>query len=83
MLYAPIRGSLEAALRTRAAENGRSVEAEVRDILTKAVGLPAADENPPSKSFGDHLLALRDILGDDELLLERDRTPVREIDFGA
>lgn len=60
------------ALRVRAASNGRSTEAEIRDILEKAV-------KPEQRvRIGDALAALgrRAHLTDKDLsIFERDRTP--------
>jgi plasmid stability protein len=36
---------LKRRLRVRAAENGRSMEEEVREILRQAVGMPSAQRN--------------------------------------
>ncbi|MFF7708091.1 Arc family DNA-binding protein [Pseudomonas sp. NPDC007930] len=68
------------ALRMRAAEHGRSTEAEIRDILANAVKPPARPR------MGDALMAIgrsarltdRDI---DALEANRDRTPAEPMGF--
>ncbi len=68
------------ALRVRAAQHGRSAEAEIRDILERAV-------KPPKRlRLGDALAALgRDagLTNDDIAALEqtRDRTPAQPMTF--
>lgn len=66
------------AIRVRAAQHGRSIEAEMRDILESAV-------RPQGRmKLGSLLTAIgRDIrLTDDELaLFDQDRTPARATSF--
>ncbi len=64
------------ALRLRAAEHGRSTEAEVRAILDAAV-----QRKPPEK-LGTALVELFRPLGGVDLDIERDRTPPEPPDFG-
>ena len=64
------------ALRIRAARNGRSMEAEVRAILTDAV-------NPRnSPGLGSMLAAIGHAFGAVELDITRDKTPAEPADFG-
>jgi plasmid stability protein len=64
------------ALRIRAAQHGRSMEAEVRAILDEAV-------NPREKiGLGSLLAAIGRDFGGVELSTERDRTPADPADFG-
>ena len=58
-------------LRVRAAENGRSMEAEARDILGRSVG-----EAPPPKDLGRAIHARFAALGGVELELP-ERGPMR------
>ena len=63
------------ALRVRAAEHGRSTEAEVRAILDEAV-------RPAHRvKLGSALLGLFRPLGGVELDVERDRTPAEPARF--
>lgn len=63
------------ALRVRAAEHGRSTEAEARAILDAAV-------RPPERvKIGTALVELFRPLGGVELEIERDRTPAEPIRF--
>jgi plasmid stability protein len=54
------------ALRVRAANHGRSAEAEHREILRQSL-LP-----PPAQSFKDVLLAMPDVGDDDDFVRARD-----------
>lgn len=64
------------ALRVRAAQHGRSMEAEVRAILDDAV-------LPREKSgLGSMLAAIGRDFGGVELDVARDRTPPHPADFG-
>lgn len=63
------------ALKVLAAEHGRSTEAEIRDILERAV-------NPPDRiRLGSELAAIGREFGGIELDIERDKTPVEPLDF--
>jgi plasmid stability protein len=63
------------ALRMRAAEHGRSTEAEVRAILDAAV-------RPNDRlKMGSALVALFRSAGGVDLDIERDRTPVKPASF--
>lgn len=63
------------ALRVRAAEHGRSTEAELRAILDAAV-------RPPERlKIGTALVELFRPLGGVDLEIERDRTPAEPIRF--
>ena len=63
------------ALQRRAAEHGRSMEAEARAILDAAV------RPPESRGLGSEMAkAFRGAAGDD-LVVGRDRTPVTPIDL--
>jgi plasmid stability protein len=57
------------ALKVRAAQNGRSTEAEVRAILETAVA--------PATNLADALLDIRKSLGSVELNIVRDKRPVK------
>ncbi|MCI9889337.1 Arc family DNA-binding protein [Micrococcales bacterium 31B] len=62
------------AIAARAQENGRSMEAEVREILTRAAGRP---------HIGLALLqAARAVGGCDELQVAPRTDPARSVDFG-
>jgi antitoxin FitA len=61
------------ALKVRAAKHGRSTEAEIRAILEAAVR--------PKVGMGTALHRLYDQLGQPELRISRDRTPVRKAAF--
>jgi len=63
------------ALRLRAAQNGRSTEAEVRDILQEAV-LPKNQLN-----LVDELAKIREMLGGVELDITRDPSPAEPASF--
>jgi plasmid stability protein len=63
------------ALRVRAAEHGRSTEAEVRAILEEAV-------RPANRlRMGSALVELFRPLGGVDLQIERDRSPPRPVKF--
>jgi plasmid stability protein len=63
------------ALRIRAAEHGRSTEAEVRAILNEAV-------RPAERvKFGSALVELFRPAGGVDLDIERDRTPIEPVRF--
>lgn len=65
------------ALKARAARHGRSTEAEIREILEKAV-------RPPERAkLGSRLAEIgrRAGLQDDDLIFERDKTPAKPIRF--
>ena len=64
------------ALRIRAAEHGRSTEAEVRAILDEAV--KPKDE----VGLGTFLYNIGRELGGVELDITRDQSPARAVDFG-
>jgi plasmid stability protein len=61
------------ALRVRAAEHGRSTEAEVRAILDEAV--------KPKIGLGTRLWQIGREFGGDDLDFSRDQTPARAVDF--
>ncbi|WGS44072.1 Arc family DNA-binding protein [Burkholderia sp. JSH-S8] len=63
------------ALRVRAAQHGRSTEAEVRDILEKAV-------RPEGRvKLGTMLAEIGREAGGGDLDVQRDKTPTEPIDF--
>lgn len=63
------------ALKLRAAEHGRSTEAEIRSILERAA-------NPPERiKPGSELAAIGREFGGVDLAIERDKTPVQAVDF--
>lgn len=64
-------------LRVRAAENGRSMEAEIRTILTEAVA-PAVPAGNPFLALYERFQAL----GGVDLDLPPRNTPARAVDFG-
>ena len=65
---------MKARLAARAKEHGRSMEAEVRDILTRAASRP---------NIGMALLqAARDIEGRDDLVIPERADSARSVDFG-
>lgn len=66
-------------LRIRAAENGRSMEAEAREILRAAV---AERLKPPVRGFGTRAAAIFAAAGSAELELPSRRSPMRWVDFG-
>ena len=63
------------ALKLRAAQHGRSTEAEIRHILENAVR--------PKVGIGSALAAIGRSLGGVELDLQRDASPVAPASFGA
>jgi len=63
------------ALRLRAAEHGRSVEAEIRAILDETV-------SPPQPGLGTFLAAIGRDFGGVELDIIRDKTPAEGENFG-
>jgi antitoxin FitA len=64
------------ALQARAAEHGRSTEAEVRAILDEAV-------RPPARvKLGSALAALAQPFGGLDLEISRDKTPAKPIPLG-
>lgn len=63
------------ALKVRAAQHGRSTEAEIRDIIESAV-------RPPGRvKLGSELAAIGRELGAVELVIERDQTPAGTVEF--
>lgn len=63
------------ALRVRAANHGRSTEAEIRDILDQAT-------RPPQRvKLGSLLAQIGREAGGVELDIERDQTPTKPISF--
>ena len=62
------------ALRIRAAQHGRSLEAEVRAILTESVS--------PQPGLGSMLAAIGQDFGGVTLDITRDKTPPDAADFG-
>lgn len=65
-------------LRERAARHGRSMEAEVRAIIDRALSEAAPKEN---KKFGTMMRELFEPLGGVEFPDVRDRTPHKPISF--
>lgn len=66
-------------LRIRAAENGRSMEAEAREILRKAL----RDRlEQPTRGFGTRAAAIFAEAGGVDLELPSRRSPLRWVDFG-
>ena len=61
------------ALRVRAAEHGRSTEAEIRAILDAAV--------TPKVGLGTRLWEIGREFGGDDLDFTRDKTPAPAVDF--
>jgi antitoxin FitA len=61
------------ALKFRAAQHGRSTEAEIRYILENAVR--------PKIGLGSMLAAFASEIGGADLDIQRDRTPVRPVSF--
>ena len=61
------------ALKHRAAQHGRSTEAEIRYILENAVR--------PKMGIGSMLAAFASDVGGVDLNIERDKTPVRPANF--
>ena len=63
------------ALKLRAAKNGRSTEAEIRDILEKVV-------RPPDRlKIGTELAKFGKLFTDSELEFRRDKTPLEGAEF--
>ena len=63
------------ALKVRAAQNGRSTEAEIRDILRSAA-------QPPERiKLGSELAAIARKFGSVDLEIERDKTPAEPVSF--
>jgi antitoxin FitA len=65
------------ALKVRAAQHGRSTEAEIREIIESAV-------RPPERiKIGSELAAIgrRFGLQDEDFVFERDKTPAKPIRF--
>ncbi|HEV2572776.1 FitA-like ribbon-helix-helix domain-containing protein [Methylocella sp. CPCC 101449] len=63
------------ALKERAARNGRSTEAEIREIIEKAV-------RPPKRvKLGSELAAIGREFGGVELDIERDKRPAGTVTF--
>jgi plasmid stability protein len=63
------------ALKVRAAQNGRSTEAEIRDIIENAV-------RPKERvKLGSELAAIGREFGGVELDIERDKTPAGTVSF--
>ena len=69
-----IEPTIKERLRVRAAQNGRSMEAELRAIVTEAVEAPA---RPPEVNLYDRIRARFEPLGGVELELPP-RGPMRE-----
>ena len=67
---------VKARLRVRAAENGRSMEAEVRAILAETLAA-----RPPSRGLGTWIHELFAEVGGVELELRRRDEPARYVDF--
>lgn len=63
------------ALKLRAAQHGRSTEAEIRLILEESVA------PTPSLKLGSELAAFGRLYGGIELNIERDRRPIEAADF--
>ncbi|MYK60271.1 MAG: plasmid stabilization protein [Rhodospirillaceae bacterium] len=77
MTISNLDDGLKRRLRVRAAENGRSIEEEARDILRRAVG-----ETPPPRNLGRAIHARFAALGGVDLELP-ERGPMRPLpDFG-
>jgi len=73
--------NVKKGLRRRAAEHGHSLEAEVREILSHSVNLPA--QTPPPKTGLDLFRGIREVVekyGGVELEIPP-RTPMRELPF--
>jgi antitoxin FitA len=72
------------ALRIRAARHGRSMEAEVREILNAAVAAEPRGEEPP-RTMGDMLSGIREIFAEigyaDDLVIPPRNSPARVVDF--
>ncbi|WP_066341325.1 FitA-like ribbon-helix-helix domain-containing protein [Azohydromonas lata] len=63
-LVRDVEEAVAAELKRRAAEHGRSTEAEHREILREAL---LAGRKPPKRSFTEVLAAMPDFPGDDDL----------------
>jgi plasmid stability protein len=63
------------ALKMRAAQHGRSTEAEIREILKSAV------HSPERIKLGSELAALAREFGGVDLDIERDKTPAETVGF--
>jgi plasmid stability protein len=72
-----IDDEIKAKLRVRAARNGRSMEAEVRDIIAAAVGGPT----PPEKGLGTWLHEQLANVGYVDLELPPRDEPARWVEF--
>ncbi len=70
---------LKRRLRIRAAENGRSMEAETREILRQAL---RERLEPPRRGFGTRAAAIFAAAGSAELEIPPRTDMPREIDFG-
>jgi plasmid stability protein len=68
LIVRDIEKSLVDLLKRRAAEHGRSAEAEHREILRSAL------QPPPSGTLLDHLLAMPDAGSDAEFAIPRSRS---------
>jgi antitoxin FitA len=64
------------ALRLRAAQHGRSTEAEIRDILGKSV------QSPERLRIGSELRRYAEQIGGVELEIRRDGDPIEPASFG-
>jgi antitoxin FitA len=64
------------ALRLRAAQHGRSTEAEIRDILGKSV------QSPERLQIGSELRRYAEQIGGVELEIRRDGDPIEPASFG-
>lgn len=63
------------ALKVRAAQHGRSTEAEIREILKSAV-------HPPKRiKLGSELAAIAREFGGVDLDIKRDKTPAETVSF--
>lgn len=63
------------ALKVRAAQHGRSTEAEIRDILESAV------RQPERTKLGSELAAIGREFGGVDIDIERDKTPAETVSF--
>lgn len=70
-----IPDSIHRALKIRAAEHGRSTEAEIREILKEAV------QSPDRVKVGTALAEFGVRFGGVDLGLERDQSPARPVSF--
>jgi plasmid stability protein len=68
-----LRDATHRALKLRAAQHGRSTEAEIREILENAVR--------PKVGIGSALAAIGRSVGGVEIAARRDRTPVEPANF--